>query len=37
MGRSLGQQLSGEVHLAYPAEAFVSTLDVPLTSLTVKP
>jgi two-component sensor histidine kinase/CheY-like chemotaxis protein len=37
MVRSLGQQLSGEVHLAYPPEGFVYTLDVPLTSLTVKP
>jgi two-component sensor histidine kinase len=36
MVRSLGLQLSGEVHLAYPPEGFVYTLVVPLTSLTVK-
>ena len=34
---SLGQQLSGEVQLAYQPTGFVYTLDVPLSSLTMKP
>jgi two-component sensor histidine kinase/FixJ family two-component response regulator len=33
---SLGQQLNGQVHLAYEPSGFVYTLDVPLNSLTVK-
>ena len=33
---SLGQQLNGKVDLAYPPTGFVYTLDVPLSSLTVK-
>jgi two-component sensor histidine kinase/CheY-like chemotaxis protein len=33
---SLGQQLSGKVELAYQPTGFVYTLDVPLSSLTVK-
>lgn len=33
---SLGQQLNGKVELAYPPTGFVYTLDVPLSSLTVK-
>jgi len=33
---SLGQQLKGEVQLAYEPSGFVYTLDVPLSSLTVK-
>jgi two-component sensor histidine kinase/CheY-like chemotaxis protein len=33
---SLGQQLSGEVHLAYNPDGFVYVLDVPLASLEVK-
>src|SRR6266480_1554165 len=33
---SLGQQLNGEVQLAYQPTGFVYTLDVPLTSLTQK-
>lgn len=33
---SLGQQLNGEVQLAYEPSGFVYTLDVPLGSLTVK-
>ena len=33
---SLGQQLNGEVRLAYEPAGFVYTLDVPLSSLTVK-
>ena len=33
---SLGQQLNGEVHLAYQPTGFIYTLDVPLTSLTMK-
>jgi two-component sensor histidine kinase/ActR/RegA family two-component response regulator len=33
---SLGQQLNGEVHLAYNPEGFVYVLDVPLASLEVK-
>lgn len=33
---SLGQQLSGEVHLAYEPDGFVYVLDVPLASLEVK-
>jgi two-component sensor histidine kinase/CheY-like chemotaxis protein len=33
---SLGQQLNGEVQLAYQATGFVYTLDVPLSSLTAK-
>jgi two-component sensor histidine kinase len=31
---SLGQQLDGEVHLAYEPSGFIYTLDVPLASLT---
>jgi two-component sensor histidine kinase len=31
---SLGQQLNGEVHLAYEPSGFIYTLDVPLVSLT---
>ena len=34
---SLGQQLSGEVHLDYKPDGFVYVLDVPLASLEVKP
>src|SRR5215210_1003550 len=34
---SLGQQLSGEVQLSYELTGFVYILDVPLSSLTVKP
>jgi hypothetical protein len=34
---SLGQQLSGEVQLAYELTGFVYVLDVPLSSLTAKP
>jgi len=34
---SLGQQLAGEVQLAYAPSGFVYTLDVPLSSLTAKP
>jgi len=34
---SLGQQLNGQVELAYHPTGFVYTLDVPLISLTVKP
>jgi len=30
---ALGQQLKGEVHLAYEPDGFIYTLDVPLTSL----
>jgi two-component sensor histidine kinase len=33
---SLGQQLNGQVQLAYQPTGFVYTLDVPLISLTVK-
>jgi two-component sensor histidine kinase len=33
---SLGQQLKGEVQLAYLSTGFVYLLDVPLTSLTAK-
>ena len=33
---SLGQQLNGQVQLAYQPTGFVYTLDVPLSSLTVK-
>ena len=33
---SLGQQLNGQVELAYQPTGFVYTLDVPLSSLTVK-
>jgi two-component sensor histidine kinase len=33
---SLGQQLNGEVQLAYEPSGFVYILDVPLTSLTRK-
>ena len=33
---SLGQQLSGKVQLEYLPTGFVYTLDVPLSSLTVK-
>jgi two-component sensor histidine kinase len=33
---SLGQQLNGEVQLCYEPSGFVYTLDVPLSSLTVK-
>ena len=34
---SLGQQLSGEVNLAYEPDGFIYVLDVPLASLEVKP
>jgi hypothetical protein len=34
--RSLGQQLNGEVQLAYQLTGFIYALDVPVTSLTVK-
>jgi two-component sensor histidine kinase len=37
MMASLGQQLSGEVQLAYHPTGFVYTLDVPLGALTLKP
>jgi two-component sensor histidine kinase/CheY-like chemotaxis protein len=37
MMRSLGQQLNGEVQLAYEHAGFAYTLDVPLTALTAKP
>ena len=33
---SLGQQLNGQVQLAYPPTGFVYVLDVPLISLTMK-
>jgi len=33
---SLGQQLSGQVKLAYESAGFVYMLDVPLSSLTAK-
>jgi hypothetical protein len=33
---SLGQQLNGEVQLAYEPSGFVYTLDVPLNALTAK-
>ena len=33
---SLGQQLHGEVKLAYEPTGFIYTLNVPLTSLTMK-
>ena len=36
MMESLGQQLNGEVHLAYESTGFVYTLDAPVQSLTVK-
>jgi two-component sensor histidine kinase/DNA-binding NarL/FixJ family response regulator len=36
MMRSLGQQLNGQVHLAYQPTGFVYTLDVPLNALTAK-
>ena len=36
MIRSLGHQLSGEVQLGYEPTGFVYTLDVPLSSLTMK-
>ena len=36
MMRSLGQQLNGEVQLAYDQAGFMYTLDVPLASLTAK-
>ncbi len=36
MMKSLGQQLMGQVELAYQPTGFVYTLDVPLDSLTVK-
>jgi len=36
MIESLGQQLSGQVQLAYRPKGFVYTLDVPLVSLTAK-
>jgi two-component sensor histidine kinase len=36
MIRSLGQQLNGEVQLAYQLTGFIYALDVPVTSLTVK-
>ena len=34
---SLGQQLNGEVQLAYEPSGFLYALDVPLSSLTAKP
>jgi hypothetical protein len=34
---SLGQQLNGEVQLAYEPSGFVYALDVPVSSLTAKP
>jgi hypothetical protein len=34
MIRSLGQQLNGDVQLAYQLTGFMYTLDVPVTSLT---
>jgi two-component sensor histidine kinase len=34
MMASLGQQLNGEVHLAYEPSGFMYTLNVPLSSLT---
>ncbi|MEO5611159.1 MAG: HWE histidine kinase domain-containing protein [Sphingomicrobium sp.] len=37
MMSSLGQQLKGEVELAYKPSGFVYSLDVPLEALTVKP
>jgi two-component sensor histidine kinase/ActR/RegA family two-component response regulator len=37
MMASLGQQLSGEVQLAYHPTGFVYALDVPLSALTLKP
>ncbi len=37
MMESLGQQLHGQVQLAYEPAGFVYTLDAPLSSLTVKP
>jgi two-component sensor histidine kinase len=36
MMETLGQQLNGEVHLAYESSGFVYTLDAPVQSLTVK-
>jgi hypothetical protein len=33
---SLGQQLNGQVQLAYDPTGFIYTLDVPLSSLTAK-
>ena len=36
MMESLGQQLNGQVHLAYEPTGLVFTMDVPLISLTVK-
>jgi len=33
---SLGQQLNGQVQLAYKATGFIYMLDVPLISLTAK-
>jgi two-component sensor histidine kinase len=36
MMRSLGQQLKGEVQLAYQHEGFAYKLDVPLAALTIK-
>jgi two-component sensor histidine kinase len=36
MMESLGQQLNGQVHLAYEPTGLVFTMDVPLVSLTVK-
>jgi two-component sensor histidine kinase/ActR/RegA family two-component response regulator len=36
MMESLGQQLTGQVQLAYPPTGFIYVLDVPLVSLTVK-
>jgi hypothetical protein len=33
---SLGQQLNGQVDLAYLSTGFVYSLDVPLSSLTMK-
>ena len=36
MMESLGQQLNGQVQLAYSPTGFVYALDVPLSSLTAK-
>jgi hypothetical protein len=37
MMQSLGQQLNGEVQLAYEASGFVYSLDVPLGSVAAPP
>jgi hypothetical protein len=34
---SLGQQLNGEVRLAYAPTGFIYTMDVPMTSLVHRP